>query len=378
MRFGRRRPVFWVTGAAMVCLLGVASVRGQAGPEQAPLMTDDLYESVQLLKGIPVDTFLDAMGMFAASLGTDCTYCHVKTAALNRDDFATATPRIQRARQMIVMVQTLNETNFGGAPRVTCFTCHRGAFAPVTAPSLALQYGTPDDNPNVMDFVPETRVSVDQVFDKYLEALGGVERLTGIASFVARGTYAGYDTGFAEFPVEIFAKAPAQRTWIVDTIDGASPRVFDGRNGWRAGPDAPAPVVPLTAGNLDVARMEAIVAFPAGIKEAFSEWEVGTTFIDDREVQLVQGTSAGQLPVNLYFDAESGLLVRLVRWNLTPVGPVPTQINYGDYRDVAGVRMPFTWTTTRTYMELTIQLSELQPNVPVDAARFAAPVPVPR
>ena len=124
--------------------------------------------------------------------------------------------------------------------------------------------------------------------------------------------------------------------------------------------------------------MEAIVAFPAGIKEAFSEWEVGTTFIDDREVQLVQGIKAGQLPLNLYFDAESGLLVRLVRWNLTPVGPVPTQINYGDYRDVAGVRMPFTWTTTRTYMELTIQLSELQPNVPVDAARFAAPVPVPR
>ena len=378
MKFGRKRAVFCATGAAIVCLLGVASVRGQAGPAEAPLLTDDLYTSVQLLKGIPVDTFLDAMGMFASSLGTDCTYCHVKAAALDRTQFATPTPLIQRARQMIVMMQTLNKTYFAGQPRVTCFTCHRGSFAPVTAPSLALQYGTPVDDPNVMDFVPEARVSVDQVFDKYIAALGGAERLAGMTSFVAKGTYAGYDTGFEEFPVEVFAKAPAQRTWIVSTIDGPSPRVFDGRNGWRAGPDAPAPVVPLTAGNLDLARMEAIVAFPARIKQAFDEWEVGTTFIDDREVQLVQGTRAGQLPLNLYFDAESGLLVRMVRWNLTPVGPVPIQVNYTDYRDVAGVKTPFSWTFTQTHMEMTIHLSEVQPNIPVDAARFARPVPVPR
>ena len=377
MTFGRGRSVRWATGAAMVCLLGVASVRGQTAPAEGPLLTDDLYTSVQILKGIPVDTFLDAMGMFASSLGTDCTYCHVKAAALDRTQFATATPLIQRARQMIVMMRTLNQTYFRGEPRVTCFTCHRGAFAPVTAPSLALQYGTPDEDPNVMDFVPETRVTVDQVFDRYIAALGGAERLAGMTSFVAKGTYAGYDTGFEEFPVEVFAKAPAQRTWIVSTIDGPSPRVFDGRNGWRAGPDAPAPVVPLTAGNLDLARMEAIVAFPAGIKQAFDKWEVGATFIDDREVQLVQGTRAGQLPLNLYFDAESGLLVRMVRWNLTPVGPVPIQVNYTDYRDVAGVKTPFSWTFTQTHMEMTIQLSEVQPNVPVDAARFARPVPEP-
>jgi hypothetical protein len=377
MKLGWKRPVLWAAGVAAVCLLGVASVRGQAGAAEAPLMTDDLYTSVQLFKGIPVDTFLDAMGMFASSLGTDCTYCHVKAAALDRAEFATVTPLIQRARQMIVMMRTINETNFRGEPSVTCFTCHRGSFAPVTAPSLALQYGTPDDNPNVMDFVPETRISVEQVFDRYIEALGGEERLAGVTSFVARGTYAGYDTGFEEYPVEIFAVAPNQRTWTVATIDGASPRVFDGNNGWRAGPDAPAPVLPLTAGNLDIARMEALIAFPAGIRQAFDEWEVGTTFIDDREVQLVQGTRAGQLPLNLYFDAESGLLVRMVRWNSTPVGPVPLQVNYTDYRDVAGVKTPFSWTFTQTHMEMTIQLSEVQPNVPVDAARFDRPVPGP-
>jgi hypothetical protein len=96
-------------------------------------------------------------------------------------------------------------------------------------------------------------------------------------------------------------------------------------------------------------------------------------------VQIVQGTSPGLLPVNLYFD-KTGLLVRLVRWNQTAVGPVPTQIDYSDYRDVpgVGVKMPFSWTISQTYMQMTIKLSELQPNTPIDAGRFAKPAPAVR
>jgi outer membrane lipoprotein-sorting protein len=78
--------------------------------------------------------------------------------------------------------------------------------------------------------------------------------------------------------------------------------------------------------------------------------------------------------MNFYFD-ESGLLVRLVRLTETAVGRVPTQIDYGDYREVAGVKMPFRWTVTWTNGQSTTELSEVQPNVPVDAARFARPVP---
>lgn len=388
MKVGWRRPVFWATGAAMVCLLGVATAvslsavasaeAGQTAPAQGPLVTENWFKNIQVLKGVPVDTFLDAMGMFAASMGDDCTYCHSKDAVSNRDAFAVTTPRILRARQMIVMMRTINNNYFGGAPRVTCFTCHRGAYLPANAPRLALQYGSPEEDPNVMNFIPETKVSADQVLDKYLQALGGAERLAKVSSFAAKGTYSGFDTGFGEVPVEIFAKAPNQRTWIIHMLNGDSHRVFDGRNGWMAGPDSPAPLVSLTTGNLDLARMEAIVAFPAGIKQAFSQWKVGRTTIDDREVLVVQGINAGQPPVNLYFDVTSGLLVRLVRWNETPVGPVPSQIDYDDYRDVTGVKMPFTWTTTQTYMQMTIKLSGVQPSVPIDAARFARPVPATR
>jgi hypothetical protein len=120
-----------------------------------------------------------------------------------------------------------------------------------------------------------------------------------------------------------------------------------------------------------------MTSFPATIKDAFSRWQVGATTIDDRPVQVLQGTNAGQLPVNFYFDA-SGLLVRTLRWNRSVVGTVPTQIDYADYRDVAGVKMPFKTVVTWTDGQNTITLSEVRPNVAIDAARFATPVPFQR
>ena len=130
----------------------------------------------------------------------------------------------------------------------------------------------------------------------------------------------------------------------------------------------------LTGGNLEGAKVEAITAFPAGIEGAFSRWQVGSTTIDDRPVQVLQGTNPGQLPVNFYFD-QTGLLMRIVRWNRTMIGTVPTQIDYSDYRDVAGVKMPFQIVVTWTNGQNTVTLTDVRPNVAIDAARFAKPAP---
>jgi len=363
----------WSMAAAMVCLLASASLRaGQSAPE-ASLVSEQYFKNIQVLKGMPVDTFFDAMGMFAASMGNDCTFCHAKEAGFRREAFAETTPRIQRARQMIRMMQAINDQNFGGRPRVTCFTCHRGQYSPVDAPSFLIQYGVPVDDPDIINFPTEPGVSADQVFERYLTAIGGTAALAKITSFTATGTYAGFDTGQEEVPVQIYAKAPNQRTWIVKLPQGDSYRVFDGVNGWFAGPDSPAPLFTLATGNLDRARIEAVLAFPAAIKQLYPRWRVGRTLIDERDVIIVQGTTPGLLPVNLYFDDKSGLLVRVVRWNQTLVGPVPSEINYGDYRTVTGIQMPFTWTATQTYMQMTITLREVSVNVPVDASRFARP-----
>jgi hypothetical protein len=157
---------------------------------------------------------------------------------------------------------------------------------------------------------------------------------------------------------------------------GNSVRTFNGTSGWMAGPDTPVPLVTLTAGNLDRARLEALVAFPSTIKQAYAHWRVGRAVLDDEEVSVIQGIDDERQPIaNLYF-APSGLLVRLVRWTLTPVGFVPTQIDYSDFRDVSGVKVPFHRTVSQTFMQMNVELTDVQPNVPLDAAKFARPTAV--
>ena len=370
-----------------VCLLGVVSAArlsavalaqaGQTGPEQTPQMSENVFKNIQVLKGIPADEFMDTMGMFASSLLYDCTGCHVQDILINRDAFATATPRIQRARQMVVMVNALNRMYFGGQPRVTCFTCHRGSGAPDVIPDLALQYGDgPPENPNAIAIFPQREASADRVFSRYIQALGGADRVAKLTSYVATGTYSGFNTGNAAVPIEIVARAPDQRTTVVRVFDGDAVKVYDGRNAWAAEGWRQLPLMTFTGSNVAGARFEAIVAFPAGIQKAFGQWQVGNDVtIGDRDLQVLQGTSPGQLPVNLYFD-ESGLLVRSVRWSSTPVGTVPTQTDYADYREVAGVKMPFHTVVTWTNGQNTIELSEVRPNITIDAARFARPAPV--
>jgi len=329
-----------------------------------------------VLRDIPVDTFFDAMGMFANAMGNDCTFCHSPKAALDRAQFAEVTPRMERARQMIAMMQTLDKQYFGGAPRVTCFTCHHGNQSPRSDPNLALQYSTPEEDPNARDFTADATLSADAVFDKYLQAVGGADHVASITSFNAKGTYAGFDTLFERVPAEIYARAPNQYETVVHMNAGDSVRTFDGANGWMAGPDTPVPLVTLTAGNLDRARLEALVAFPSGLRRAFPHWRLGRAVLNDEEVVVVQGIDDDRQPVaNLYFAA-SGLLVRLVRWTATPVGFVPTQIDYSDFHDVAGVKIPFKRVVSQTFMQMTLELAEVRPNVSIEAATFAKPVNV--
>jgi hypothetical protein len=198
--------------------------------------------------------------------------------------------------------------------------------------------------------------------------------LASLTTLVARGTYEGFNTGGAPVPVEIVSAAPDKRTQIVQAPDGTGIKTFDGRNGWVAEPWRPMPLMTLTGGNLTGARLEAFVTFPAGLQNAFTRWQVSSAVIDDRPVQVLQGTNAGELPVNFYFDA-SGLLVRTVRWNRTTAGIVPTQVDYADYRDVAGVKIPFRTIMTWTDGQNTYRLSDVQPNVRIDSARFARPAP---
>jgi hypothetical protein len=279
------------------------------------------------------------------------------------------------------MVNALNKSNFGGKREVTCYSCHRSDARPKVTPSLAEQYGTPPlDDPDEVE-IPETPAagapSADQVLNKYIQALGGAQKLGSITSFTGKGTYEGFDTEGDKFPVEIYAKTPNERTTVVHLRAGDNIRTFDGRNAWNtsAGTLLPIPVFTLTGGEFEGARIDASLSFPGQIKQLLKNWRTGfpSTTIDDKDVDVIEGSSADNSPVKFYFEKKTGLLVRQVRYTDTALGLNPTQIDYSDYRDVSGVKMPYHLVTTWTDGRSTIVLSELRANVSIDAAKFAKP-----
>jgi photosynthetic reaction center cytochrome c subunit len=374
MKLGSRRMIGRAMGTAVVCLLGTAWAYGQAGSAQRPQMAEEVFKNVQVLKGIPVNEFLGIMGFFSASLGKSCVDCHDSDSGWE-NYVADKNPNKRTARAMIGMMGVINKSFFGGRQVVTCYSCHRGGPHPKVTPNLAALYSPPSESEpdDVVAQAPGAR-SADQILDKYIQALGGAQRLASLTGFVAKGTSVGYGLEGNKRPVEIFAKAPGQRTTIVHAENGDTTTAYDGRAGWIAAPNLPVPVLPLTGGDLEGAQLDAALSFPARIKQAFSQWRVGyPADIEDRDVQVLQGTSASGNIATLYFDAESGLLVRLVRYANSPVGRMPTQVDYSDYRDVAGVKVPFKWTVVWLDGRENFELSEVQPNVPIDSAKFAKP-----
>jgi len=361
-----------------VCLLSVAPALGRA--DQKPHVAEDVFKNIQVLKGISVTELMGTMGFFSASLGLNCTDCHVSESSGDWARYADDTPLKRTARMMILMVNNLNKSAFGGGRAVTCYTCHRGVARPKVIPSLAEQYSVPPpDDPNEIEIRSQASAtaSVEQILDRYIQAIGGAERLAKVTSFTARGTYQGYDTDSEKVPVEIFAKAPGQRTTIVHLGIGDSTTTYDGRKGWIAAPDKPLPFLTLGGEDLDGLQLDAELAFPGTIQKMLSRWRGGfpNAAIGGREVQIIQGTAARGSRVKLFFDKQSGLLVRVLLYTDTAVGVNPTQTDYSDYREVAGVKMPFRWIVTWTDGQSTTELTEVRPNVVIDAVKFAQPAP---
>ena len=183
-----------LAGLATICLLGATVARGQTGSaapaEQRPILSEQAFEDVQVLRGIPVKEFMETMGFFSAALALNCSDCHDQSAGSSWANYAIDTPLKQTSRRMMLMVNAINRANFGGAPAVTCNTCHRGSPRPKAIPSLAVQYSVPaDEDPDEIEpnpFVP-VRMTAEQVLDRYIQAIGGAAAAARLTSYTATG-----------------------------------------------------------------------------------------------------------------------------------------------------------------------------------------------
>jgi hypothetical protein len=180
------------------------------------------------------------------------------------------------------------------------------------------------------------------------------------------------DFGGKSLPIDIYAKEPDKRISFTHMGDEDSVTAFDGHEGWLGMPGRPARE--MHGSEVDAASMDADLHFSIHLKPMFSEMKLqGTEKVGDREAYVVLGAREGKTPIRLFFDEQSGLLLRLVRFGDSALGWLPTQIDYEDYRDVNGVKMPYRWTLARPNGRFTIQLSEVKQNIPVDDAKFAKP-----
>ena len=369
----------------------------QPASQAKQLTADQVFKNIQVLKGIPVDDFMGTMGIMSAALGLDCSECHTG-AGTDKVDWAADTPRKVRARKMVTMMTAINHDNFSSRQVVTCWSCHHGRDRPSTTPTLEAVYGPGSaDLDDVLTQMPG-QPAADQIVDKYIQAIGGAARLAALKSYVAKGTSVSFGGFGGGGEVQIFAKFPDQHAQYIEfpkePARGSSIRIYNGSEGWLKTPLTVLGEYELTGGELDGARLDAMLSFPGQLKQALSNLRVSlpVTISDlpgpssqtssdtgvaavgqDRLVNVVQGTGPRGSLATLYFDQSSGLLVRMVRYERSPIGRVPTQIDYGDYRDVNGIKMPFrillAWLGGRD----AIQLSQIQTNVPIDAARFSPP-----
>jgi hypothetical protein len=284
---------------------------------------------------------------------------------------------------MMQMTFALNKNNFAGHRDVTCYSCHRGAPNPLTIPVVG---GESQPNPGAAAAkavngsttappkLPANMPTVRQLLDNYVRALGGSAAIEKITSRVAKGstTFHGQSQ-----TVEIFTQSPEKQS-IVRHMSGGESVVttFDGQSGWSLAPGRP----PREMHDADIAagRMDADLRFPLHIQQIFPELRLEyPEKIADRDAYLLLAIREGQPPVKLYFDEQSGLLVRMNRYAETPLGRNPTQIDYADYREVDGVQIPFRVTTSQPGNTSIVQFDEVHQNIPIEPAKFAKPKPTP-
>ena len=392
----RARLIFSLAVSGLVFLGGMGLMTPRAASQAAPRNSDEVFKNVQALKGIPVDDFMGTMGIMCAALGFDCSDCH-PNAGTTKVDWAADNARKNTARRMVRMVAAINKDNFSGRQMVTCWSCHHGRDRPSTTPTMEQMYGPATQEMDDVLKQEPGQPAATQIIDRYLQAIGGTEKLLAVKSFVAHGSSVGFGGFGGGGRVQLFAQYPDQRATYIDfpkePARGTSIRSFNGKEGWLRQPLTVLSEYELTGGELDGARLDAMLSFPAQIKETFKNLRVSMpqTITDlpgpssqtgqeaasnapkERLVNVVQGNGPHDTLATLYFDQESGFLVRMVRYGKSPIGRVPTQVDYEDYREVKGIKMPyrllFAWLGGRD----AIQLSDVETNVAIDPTKFGRP-----
>lgn len=348
---------------------------------------EQVQKNIQVLKGLPSSQLLPVMHFMRTSLGVRCDYCHV---AENGKYWMDDKPAKQTARRMLEMVSSINRDNFGGRSVVTCNTCHRGSTKPIGVPAIGQGVFTDttraDDAPTVSAPLP----TADQVFDKYIEALGGRDVVPKIKTrttkvtllrpkLINSGTPKAAVLNRAEtWTIETFYKAPNKYLMVITTPNGVINQGFNGTVGWiRTGREQRQ----MTAVELEWIKRQADLYDSLKLKERYAKPSVtAREKLGEREVYVLEAQSVGNKAERLYFEVKTGFLVRRIVFTEIKLGLDPEQTDYEDYRTIEGLWLPFTVRTSYlddNHFGTTRVLTDIKQNAPLDDQRFDPPAASP-
>lgn len=221
-------------------------------------------------------------------------------------------------------------------------------------------------------FAQEKAPTVDQILDKYVQAIGGKAAYEKLTSRVEKGNFDIPAMG-AGGPIEIYSKAP-NKNLVVITIDGFGvvQEGFTGTVAWANDPQSG--LREKSGTELADAKRGADFYGPVRMKEHYPKMELkGKEKVGAGEAYVIVATPAGGSPETLYFDTKSGLLVRQDATRETQAGTMNVQALLEDYREVDGVKIPFVIHQNSDAISFVIKLTEIKHNVAIEDAKFNKP-----
>lgn len=335
----------------------------QKRAEQSDKPVEEIFKNIQVFRGLPRSQFPRTMDFMSASLGVDCDYCHGK--AWESDD----KPAKQITRTMVLMMRDTNDKNFDGNLVVNCATCHQGHPKPVAQPPLdqiALRML------NAAPAKPAALLpTVEQVLDQYVKALGGKPAFEKLNSRLIKSSLSLADG--TTVSREVYMKAPDKAVFITTALNEVSSQGFNGAIGWLKNNDVRRE---LSGPTLNQLRFSAEFNREIRFKELFTQLRVtGKEKVGDRETYLVEATPVYSDALKFYFDSETGLLIRVLVEERSPLGSVWDQTDFSDYREMDGVKLPFLIRHVNMWERSITKIVEVKHNVSISDAKFDMPPP---
>ena len=324
---------------------------------------EQVYKNIESFKGMPASHLDGAMSFMSASLGVGCDYCH--TDSWESDARAAK----QNARRMIEMTQKINKENYGvNWGVVNCYTCHKGRPHPESIPDAEQPAWQPPDAKAATASLP----ALNEVLDKYIQAIGGKEAIEKLNTRISKGslTTTNLMTPPVTAPLEVYQKAPNRLLTVAAYPDGAFQEGHDGSTAWASDKRKQRDII----GEEARQKLDEDFYGYLKIRERYPTMRLmGTEPVGDREAYVVGATSRDGSRDRLYFDAQTGLLIRKHTIYKTVFGTIPEVVDFRDYREVDGVKLPFTTVWSRLPFTVTRKLTEIKHNLPIDDAKFKNP-----